>query len=252
MLRKVIDMEKGIKEAEKNFRMFMEKNYWGRGTILTRISSNLLATIYFLMGRSIPSQDRKFCYDDTKGTLWTEAIDPTKVVNPDLLIYKAIMQVGGYHLVSNGQQTEAVETGFFINKDFLTVLGDEKWKYENDMPHYTPRIFGRINLTEDIPTADLVIAKKDPASMDCIRYHYFFKELREGYGIVLTTYDGDGDPLPSFSKDEPYFIPLFKDEESILEYVWSLLNKKYRVSIGIKFIDTTTGISWIKVINKHK
>ena len=45
-----------------------------------------------------------------------------------------------------------------------------------------------------------------------------------GFGHCVTTYEGDGDPLPSFS-GEPYLLPLAGDIEQVADTIWDALDE---------------------------
>jgi hypothetical protein len=54
-----------------------------------------------------------------------------------------------------------------------------------------------------------------------------------GFGLGLTTYMGDGAPLPSFVGD-PLLLPLEGSPEAILETYWDALDKDNRVALALK------------------
>lgn len=252
MIKRIIDVEAGIKEAENNLKELKKNSYPGRVIILGKISGNLLVIIYCLMGRSDNSRNRQFKFDEKNGRLWTDPIDPSKVQNPDLVIYNAMRETDGFYFVSNGKQTDALYDEFSKEKDFSGVLNRKEWGHEPDDDH-TPRITGIITLTNNIPTGDLFIAKKSPQGEGSDYYRYLLNEFKVGYGVVISTYDGDGKPLPSFSKEAPYFILLDGNEDTIMKFAKGIFKRKNTVSVAIKFIDPTAdGISWIKVWNKFK
>ena len=57
-----------------------------------------------------------------------------------------------------------------------------------------------------------------------------------GFGYGLTTYMGDGNPLPSFSGD-PLILPCSADPETILESYWQALDENNRVALAVKWIE---------------
>jgi hypothetical protein len=66
----------------------------------------------------------------------------------------------------------------------------------------------------------------------------------------VTTYSGDGNPLPSF-EGEPYLLPLKGGIKDIAQTIWGALNEENRVSLAVKFINMATRKSIIEVINKY-
>ena len=65
----------------------------------------------------------------------------------------------------------------------------------------------------------------------------------------MTTYVGDGNPLPSF-EGVPYLLPLTGKIDDIAFMIWDSLNEENRVSLAVKFINIQTGKAEIKIINK--
>ena len=70
-----------------------------------------------------------------------------------------------------------------------------------------------------------------------------------GYGVGLTTYSGDGDPLPSFAGD-PLLLPCLGTGQEIMEKYWDALNAENRVSLAVKEISTQSGKSEIFIKNR--
>ena len=67
----------------------MSNAYPGRGIILGRTSDNKKNVIaYFIMGRSENSRNRVFT--ETEDGIRTEAFDPSKMVDPSLIIYHPV------------------------------------------------------------------------------------------------------------------------------------------------------------------
>jgi IMP cyclohydrolase len=77
--------------------------------------------------------------------------------------------------------------------------------------------------------------KADPAYTDRITYHPAVPLA--GLGVGLTTYAGDGDPLPSFSGD-PLLLPLAGTAEEVLDTYWHALNADNRVSLAVKEVSS--------------
>jgi hypothetical protein len=63
-----------------------------------------------------------------------------------------------------------------------------------------------------------------------------------GFGMGLTTYDGDGSPLPSFSQD-PLLLPCEGDIDAVLDQYWDALDADNRIALAVKRIpaDSRTG-----------
>ena len=63
-------------------------------------------TAYFIMGRSENSRNRVFV-EEGEG-IRTEAFDPSKLVDPSLIIYAPVRVLGNKTIVTNGDQTDTI------------------------------------------------------------------------------------------------------------------------------------------------
>ena len=233
--------------AATNFEQRLSQNpYPGRGLVLGRSGENTWAIIYWIMGRSTNSRNRRFVAEGS--TLRTEPVDLKLVADPSLIIYEAMLELPGMYLVSNGDQTrtmyETIQDGGTIEKALA------KREREPDAPNFTPRISGMFNFQGDTVSTVLSILKAnsiDPAHTD--RYFYCPAMPQAGFGFGLTTYSGDGDPLPSFAGD-PMLLPCQGAAQEILEKYWNALNADNRVSLAVKEISAQSGQSQIFVKNR--
>jgi IMP cyclohydrolase len=233
--------------AERNAANLKKNVYPGRGIVIgaTRDCKKLVQ-IYWIMGRSENSRNRVFVYDS--GFVRTKAFDESKVTDPSLIIYYPIKDFAHIHIVSNGDQTETILDYIKRGKGFTKSMMTRE--FEPDPPNFTPRIAGIVNLN-GINAYTLSILKTQDGNSDyCVRYFYQYEKPIPGYGHCIHTYMGDGNPLPSFC-GEPYIMQIPDDADRACQYYWSLLNEENRVSLLAKYIDTGTGESEIKIINKH-
>jgi hypothetical protein len=233
--------------AEKNFRAHLKDNpYPGRGLVLGRSGEDTWVIIYWIMGRSTNSRNRRFVVEG--GTLRTEPVDPALVKDPSLIIYEAMLDLPGTYLVSNGDQTRTMyET---LGKGGAVEEALSTREHEPDAPNFTPRINGMLRFRGLIVEAVLAILKAnpiDPALTD--RYYYYPAMPAAGFGLGLTTYSGDGDPLPAFTGD-PLVLPCLGKGEAVLETYWEALNRSNRVSMAVKEITNQGGRSRILVANR--
>ena len=115
-----------IKElAARNFSRHISENaYPGRGIVLGRNRENSWIVIYWLMGRSSNSRNRIFTHEN--GILRTEAVDPSIVEDPSLIIYNANRDLGDYIVISNGNYTDTICKGLEKGKSYYTALHSEK------------------------------------------------------------------------------------------------------------------------------
>lgn len=87
-----------------------ENSYPGRGIIIGRSADGTKAvTAYFIMGRSENSRNRVFV-EDGEG-IRTQAFDPSKLVDPSLIIYAPVRVLGNKTIVTNGDQTDTIYEG---------------------------------------------------------------------------------------------------------------------------------------------
>ena len=191
-----------------DFLAFLRNNpYPGRG-----IAVGHNRVYYFIMGRSANSRNRIFSL--TEDGIRTEAFDPSKLTDPSLIIYHPVRQMGDSLIVTNGNQTDTIRD----MGDFRAALATRE--YEPDGPNWTPRISAILNADGSF---SLSILKRVDGR--CLRCLYDFEGVDEGKGWFISTYQGDGSPLPSFT-GEPIEIDMPEPEE-----VWKALNQNNKVSL---------------------
>ena len=191
-----------------DFLNFLRNNpYPGRG-----IAVGKNRVYYFIMGRSENSRNRIFAL--TEDGIRTEAFDASKLTDPSLILYRPVRSMGDSLIVTNGNQTDTIrETG-----DFRAALATRE--YEPDGPNWTPRISAILNADGSF---SLSILKRVDGR--CLRCTYDYEGCDEGKGYFISTYQGDGSPLPSFA-GEP--MPIDMPEP---EAVWAALNPDNKVSL---------------------
>ena len=235
-------------EAYDNFRALSRNSYPGRGAVMGRDHKGKnMVQVYWIMGRGTNSRNRIF-KDNGGGTLSTEAVDPAKLEDPSLIIYNAMREGDGFYIVSNGEQTNRVfETLGTSNGTGLT-RALHGYKYEPDAPNFTPRIAG-VCFSRPEPLFQLSILRKSPWNDTCDRLLYEYEWVADGFGYGITTYSGDGNPLPAF-RGEPALLPFFGDIDDVANAYWEALNEANRVSLAVKFI-AKSGWSEMRIINKY-
>jgi IMP cyclohydrolase len=237
--------------ARKNLENLSGNIYPGRGIIvgMDELGQNLVQ-IYFITGRSSGSRNRIFNSDGER--VFTQAADPEKEVgDTSLTLYSAMREDGTHFVVSNGNQTDAVITALQCRSPLTAgfVEGLARSQYEPD-PSHTPRITG-VCVPSGYPMAQLSILRKSAWGDRSDRLLYTYDELAPGFGFCITTYTGDGNPLPLW-KGEPLLMPLAGDIQYIANTYWSALNEANRVSLVVKLIswETEKRASTIKIINR--
>jgi IMP cyclohydrolase len=238
-------------EALKNLEALRANPYPGRGIVIgmDEKGENLIQ-VYWIMGRSANSRNRVFAKNDS-GRVFTEAADPTKVKDPSLIIYNAMREDRNkiYYVVSNGDQTDTVMDKYATDRRSLgtTLL---RRQYEPDAPNFTPRITALLD-RGCCCIAQVSILRKSRSDDSCERITFEYESFAPGFGFCVTTYLGDGDPLPSF-RGEPYPVPLAGDAEEITRTYWDALDPENRVSLAVKTIHIKTGVSSVCLQNKYE
>ena len=224
--------------------------YPGRGIIIGRSADGKTAvTAYFIMGRSENSRNRIFV-EDGDG-IRTQAYDPSKMVDPSLIIYSPVRVLGNKTIVTNGDQTDTIYEGMDHQKTFEESLRCRE--FEPDAPNYTPRISGIMHIEGGHYNYAMSILKSnegDPSS--CLRYTFAYNNPLAGEGRFIHTYIGDGSPLPSF-EGEPTRVDIPEgDIDTVAGLLWDSLNQDNKVSLFVRFIDIETGATESRIINKHQ
>lgn len=224
-------------------------SYPGRGILLGRTEDGTHAVAaYFIMGRSENSRNRVFVEDGAG--IRTQAFDPSKMVDPSLIIYAPVRVLGDYTIVTNGDQTDTVYDLMQVGKTFEESLRTRE--FEPDAPNYTPRIFGLIDQSNHGFSYALSILKSadgDPSS--CQRYTFSYSNPLPGIGHFIHTYEGDGNPLPSFS-GEPQKVAISGDIDAFTEMLWNSLNADNKVSLFVRYIDLKTNQTETRIVNKNQ
>ncbi|MBQ7637145.1 MAG: IMP cyclohydrolase [Lachnospiraceae bacterium] len=224
-------------------------SYPGRGIVIGRSEDGRSAvTAYFIMGRSVNSRNRIFV---TEGDgIRTEAFDPSKMVDPSLIIYRPVRVLGNKTIVTNGDQTDTIYELMDKQQTFEQSLRTRE--FEPDAPNYTPRISGIMHVEEGKFNFALSILKSndgDPSS--CNRFTFAYNGPAKGEGRIIHTYMGDGNPLPSFS-GEPVKTEIKGNIDEFTDNVWNSLNEDNKVSLFVRFIDIETGKTETRIVNKNK
>ena len=187
--------------------------YPGRGIAVAMAPDGRQMFIgYFIMGRSENSRNRVFV--KTEDGIRTEAHDPAKLSDPSLIIYHPVRTMGRDLVVTNGDQTDTIcEHGDF-RRGLMTR------EYEPDGPNWTPRISAIVH--EDGSFEMSILKHKDGR---CLREFFCYEGCDENQAFFISTYQGDGTPLPTFA-GEPMEASVPSPEE-----VWAALNADNKVSL---------------------
>ena len=220
--------------------------YPGRGIALGRSADGKRAVmVYFIMGRSENSRNRIF--EETADGIRTRAFDESRMTDPSLIIYHPVRVVEGTTIVTNGDQTDTVADAFRAGQSFVRALRTRA--FEPDGPNWTPRISGVVRPDGGYTLSILKSADGDSAC--CQRFFFEYDTPIAGSGHFISTYETDGDPLPS-SRGQPRRAS-FGDEsaEELAQKVWNALDAGNKVSLFVRTVELTTGKTDTAIVNKH-
>lgn len=236
--------------AQRNFLALSLNPYLGRGIVagLDETDEHIVQ-VYLLTGRSENSRNRVLMADDKTGQLFTEAADPSKMKDPSLIIYNAMLEKPPFYVVSNGDQTDTVMKSLEHQGLFFLEHALYRREYEPDKPNFTQRITAVSEISRDGPRTYMSILSKSVFGDECDERTYVLHP-GPGFGYCITTYSGDGDPLPPFC-DNPLSMPLVGGIGDIAQAYWAALNPENRVSLAVKFISIFNGRSDIHIINQY-
>ena len=223
-----------------------EHPYPGRGIVLGRSADNKNAVIaYFIMGRSENSRNRVF--EETDDGIRTKAYDESRMVDPSLIIYHPVREVGDVTVVTNGDQTDTIRDFLLEGKSCIEALRTRC--YEPDPPNYTPRISGVVNKDGSYALSILKSANGDPSCNR--RYFYEYDAPIPGQGHFIHTYQENLEPLPSFEGEPRQVAITAPDAETLAGDIWLALNDDNKVALFVRYIELETGDSETSIINKH-
>jgi hypothetical protein len=236
-------------DSERTIRGLKENRYPGRGIVIGLTpDGTAMMQVYWIMGRSGNSRNRIFVREDN-GFVRTEARDPAKLTDPSLIIYYPVRHAGQAHIVTNGDQTDTIYEALASGGTFEAALSTRT--FEPDAPNFTPRISGLVDLRDKQAAYKLSILKSNQGDpQQTLRQFFHYEQAVAGYGHLIHTYVGDGDPLPSFA-GEPKPVPLLNDADETARFYWNLLDGENRISLLVKTIPLDGGAAKIRIINKE-
>ena len=224
--------------------------YHGRGIIIGKSADGKKAvTAYFIMGRSDNSRNRVFV-EDGEG-IRTKAFDESKMVDPHLIIYAPVRVLGNKTIVTNGDQTDTIYELMDRQMTFEQALRTRE--FEDDAPNFTPRISGIIRRENgDMNFAMSILKSAEGDDSSCQRYTFAYSNPLPGRAKFIHTYNGEGNPLPSF-EGEPRSLELpDTDIDTLTDIIWNNLNEENKVSLFVRYIDIESGKYESRIVNKNK
>ena len=220
--------------------------YPGRGIVLgvTPDGKKAVAT-YFIMGRSVNSRNRVFVREPDG--IRTEAFDPSKMVDPSLIIYHPVREVGQGLIVTNGDQTDTIREYLAKGESWEAALRTRK--FEHDGPNWTPRISGLQAIDGSYKLSILKAA--DPEGNGCARFFYEYPATA-GLGHFLHTYVCDGSPVIPTFQGEPERVSIPDDIDIFTSELWENLNADNKISLFVRYTDLETRENEQRILNKHQ
>ena len=174
---------------------------------------------YAIMGRSPNSRNRVFRLEGSM--LVTAPFDPSKVEDPSLIIYPAILKSDDNTIVANGDQSLVIKTALESGKTLEDAIVE--CTFEPDAPNFTPRI----SLVIKPDAFEFAInRRRDDGS--CERCVWRYPKV-VGTMWIIHTYEGDGNPLVSF-KGEPRKM---ESEDDCATGIWNSLDGENRISLYV-------------------
>ena len=225
-----------------------QNSYPGRGIVLGRSEDGAYAVFaYFIMGRSENSRNRVFVEDGAG--IRTQAFDPSKMVDPSLIIYAPVRVLGNDTIVTNGDQTDTIYQAFSEGRTAREAL--QTRCFEPDEPNYTPRISGVATYTGSDFTYELSILKSsDEKGSGCERFFFSYPSAC-GVGHLIHTYEEDGQPLPAFT-GEPRKIVIPEGLGTLTEELWQALDEENKVSLFVIQTNPDGSDPEVRIINKNQ
>ena len=223
--------------------------YHGRGIMIGKSADGKNAVIaYFIMGRSENSRNRVFV-EDGEG-IRTQAFDETKMTDPHLIIYAPVRVLGNKTIVTNGDQTDTIYELMDRQMTFEQALRTRE--FEDDTPNFTPRISGIIHRENgEMNYAMSILKSAEGDDSSCERFTYAYSNPKAGMAKFIHTYNGEGDPLPSF-EGEPKTLELPDvDIDTLTNLIWTNLNEENKVSLFVRYIDIESGETETRIVNKN-
>ena len=230
----------------KTMQEYLSNNtYPGRGIVLgvTKDGKKAVAA-YFIMGRSVNSRNRVFVQEPDG--IRTQAHDPSKMVDPHLIIYHPVREAGRGLIVTNGDQTDTIWEYLAKGESWEAALRTRQ--FEDDHPNWTPRISGI--QANDGSYKMSILKAADAEGAACARFFYEYPAT-PGLGHFLHTYVCDGNPVIPTFQGEPERTIIPDCIECFTKELWENLNADNKISLFVRYTDIETGEFEQRMINKH-
>lgn len=225
-----------------------KNSYPGRGIAVGLAPDGRAALmVYFIMGRSPSSRNRVFYLEEEQLRIrFHEASD---LKDTSLILYHPTAAYRDRLILTNGDQTDSILSGFRAGMGMRKALKIRR--FEEDPPHFTPRISAVLNLKRDGPELQMAILRAaDAAGTLCDRL-FFEYPLIPGEGRFIHTYQSDGNPLPAF-QGEPARVRVPEDPQAFAAHIWDSLDADNRVALMVRAVDIASRRSLFFIHNRHQ
>ena len=220
--------------------------YPGRGIVLGVSEDGKKAVAaYFIMGRSVNSRNRVFVQEPDG--IRTEAHDPSKMVDPHLIIYHPVREAGCGLIVTNGDQTDTIWEYLARGESWEAALRTRV--FEDDRPNWTPRISGIQAMDGSYKMSILKAA--DAEGSACARFFWEYPAIK-GLGHFLHTYVCDGNPVIPTFQGEPERVTIPNDIDAFTAELWDNLNADNKISLFVRYTDLESRQYEQRILNKHQ
>ena len=220
--------------------------YPGRGIVLGVSEDGKKAVAaYFIMGRSVNSRNRVFVQEPDG--IRTEAHDPSKMVDPHLIIYHPVREAGCGLIVTNGDQTDTIWEYLARGESWEAALRTRV--FEDDRPNWTPRISGIQAMDGSYKMSILKAA--DAEGSACARFFWEYPAIK-GLGHFLHTYVCDGNPVIPTFQGEPERVAIPNDIDAFTAELWDNLNTDNKISLFVRYTDLESRQYEQRILNKHQ
>ena len=223
--------------------------YHGRGIMIGKSADGTKAvTAYFIMGRSENSRNRVFVAEGD--AMRTKAYDESKMTDPHLIIYYPVRVLGNKTIVTNGDQTDTIYK--LMDKQMTFEQALRTREFEDDKPNFTPRISGIIRREDDgMNFAMSILKSAEGDDSSCERFTYAYSNPIPGRAKFIHTYNGDGNPLPSFEGEPKTLVLPDLSIDDLTALIWKNLNADNKVSLFVRYIDLADGTTETRIVNKN-
>ena len=224
--------------------------YPGRGIIAGRSADGARAVMaYFIMGRSVNSRNRVFAREPDG--IRTQAFDPSRMVDPSLIIYHPVRDFENRTIITNGDQTDTIRDFLARGDTFENALKTRR--FEPDAPNFTPRVSAMVTFEGgDFALEMSILRAGDAQGASCTRVHWAFERLEAGKGCFLHTYLSDGSPIPSFTGDPETVALGDESADALAKALWDGLDADNRVSLWVQTRDLKSGETETSIINANQ